>query len=83
MALGSLDARETFYVLFACTDPQKVCAAFTSRNRLLSCTPVAERHTVPKGQLTDLGNRARSLRIAPFGALHHELGRRHRKERGV
>jgi hypothetical protein len=29
MALGSLDARKTFCVLVACTDPQKVSAAFS------------------------------------------------------
>ena len=34
---------------------------------------------MPKGQLTDPGNGARSLGVAPFGALLCELRLRHRK----
>ena len=61
---------ETFCVLVAYTDPQKVCEAFTGRNRLLcSYARVGERDTVPKGRLTNPANRAGTLGVAPFEAL--------------
>ena len=80
MALGSLDAPNTFCGLVAYTTTRKKSPKPSQAEITCSHSArVAERDTVPKEQLTDPRNRVRRLGVAPFGALILELGRRHRK----